>query len=69
MPRKVSRRMLCAFCGRGTEDASGTIYLEMELTNPDNPGSERQLFGAHSSCLANVMTNGFEVDTEHLMGR
>lgn len=61
--------MRCAFCGSDTDDRSMGAYLEIELTNPENAGPQRQLFGAHSSCLTGAMLDGSEVDAEHLMGR
>ena len=64
VPRKVSRRMLCAFCGLGNESA---LYLEVEVTVPEALGPQSQLLGVHLSCLNSALAEGFEVEHDLLV--
>ena len=68
MPAKVSRPMVCAFCG-GERDGAPTAgaYLEVEVTNPTATGGQRQLLGAHEQCLAEALAPGFCIEVDLLV--
>lgn len=67
MPRKVSRNMACAICGRPTDGAPLGEYLELEASIPESLGHQRQLFGVHMTCLNAAMEDGTEVDVDLLL--
>ena len=62
MPRKVSKDMMCGFCG-GDRDSQ---YVEIEVTLPDAIGPQRQLLGAHADCVTEAMSPGFSVEIDLL---
>ena len=56
--------MLCAFCGSGI---TGNRYLEVEVTDPEALGTQRQLLGAHLTCLNSALVEGFEIEHDLLV--
>lgn len=64
MPPKMSRRAQCAFCGSATENADD--YVEIEVTSPTALGRQRQLFGAHGSCMTEAMEGSTQVELDLL---
>lgn len=63
MPNKARYVMKCAFCGGSR---SGDAELEVVVTMRDIVGSQRQIFGAHQSCMSNAMAPRFSIEADLL---
>lgn len=67
MPGKLSRRVACAFCSEPTENVAIGHYVELEITVPESSGFQRQLLGAHVSCVSKSMRSGRQVEADLLI--
>lgn len=67
MPKKLSKRIPCAFCSEPTVGVPVGDYIELEITIPESDEPQRQLFGAHTRCLSRAMRDGRQVEVDLLI--
>ena len=67
MARKLSKRVPCAFCSEPTDLVPVGDYVELEITVPESEESQRQLIGAHTTCVSHAMREGRQVEVDLLI--